>query len=318
MSTMPDAAQKKRKIAVLLPCYNEEITIAKVISDFRRELPEAEIWVFDNNSTDRSVELAQAAGARIQKIFQQGKGHVMRRMFQKIEADCYVIADSDDTYPAEAVHELILPILNEEADMVIGDRLSPASTRGADRPFHGFGNWLVQALIHLLFAQKVTDVMTGYRAFSRTFVKSCPILSTGFEIETEFTLHALDKRMRILEIPIAYRSRPSGSQSKLNTFSDGFRVLKTIFYLFKDYRPLLFFGLSGIFLVLVAIALMIPIFLEFFQTGSVPRFPTLIGSTGLMGLGISLICCGIILDSCKRYADQLFELLLMETTTHKG
>ncbi len=307
------------KIAVLLPCYNEEMTIAKVVSDFRRELPEAEIWVYDNNSKDRSVELATGAGAKIRKVTQQGKGHVVRRMFQEIEADCYVMVDSDDTYPAEDVKKLIDPILAGEADMVIGDRLSTTyDSLDKKRHFHGFGNQLVCNLIRFLFHRKVTDVMTGYRAFNRLFIKNCPVLANGFEIETELTLHTLDKRMNMLEIPIAYRDRPEGSVSKLNTFSDGFKVLKTIFILFRDYRPCLFFGLiAGGFLALSFI-LFLPVLIQYFQTGEVPRYPTLIVSGFLAVCGLLSFVCGLILDTCKKYADQMFEIALIQEKTREN
>jgi glycosyltransferase involved in cell wall biosynthesis len=231
------------KVAVLLPCYNECITIEKVIRDFRKELPEAEIWVYDNNSSDGSADLALKAGALVRRVRQQGKGHVVRRMFQEVEADVYVMVDSDDTYPADEVHKLMAPILSGEADMVNGDRLSSTYMTENKRKGHNFGNALVCTLIRLLWRTRVNDVMTGYRAFSRHFVKSCPVLAQGFEIETEMTLHTIDKRMSLIEVPIQYRDRPEGSVSKLNTISDGFRVLKTIFNLFRFYRPELFLGL---------------------------------------------------------------------------
>ena len=222
------------KVAVLLPCYNEAVTIEKVVRDFRAELPEAEIWVYDNNSSDGSADLAQAAGALVRRVPQQGKGHVVRRMFQEVDADVYVMVDSDDTYPANEVHQLIQPVLAGEADMVNGDRLSSTYMQENKRPGHNFGNTLVCTLIRLLWGQRVNDVMTGYRAFSRLFVKSCPVLAQGFEIETEMTLHTIDKRMSLIEVPVQYRDRPEGSVSKLNTVSDGIRVLKTIFNLFRD------------------------------------------------------------------------------------
>jgi hypothetical protein len=232
-------------------------------------------------------------------------------MFREIEADCYIMVDSDDTYPADVVKKLIEPILNKEADMTVGDRLSSTYHKENQRRFHSFGNTLVCSLIKMLFAKKISDVMTGYRAFSHTFVKSCPVLSPGFEVETELTLHALDKRMNIIEVPINYRDRPDGSESKLNTFSDGFKVLRTIFNLFKDYRPLLFFGIIGIVLFLIAVIMFIPVFIEYLQTGQVPKFPTLIVSVCLATMGMLSGVCGIILDSSKRYADQLFEILVL-------
>lgn len=296
------------KVAVLLPCYNEEQTIAKVVADFRRVLPAAEIWVYDNNSTDRSVELARQAGALLRLVRQQGKGHVVRRMFQEIEADVYVMVDSDDTYPAEEVQNLIAPILSGEADMVNGDRLSSTYAQENKRQFHNFGNVLVCTLIRLLFRHKIHDVMTGYRAFNRLFIKNCPVLARGFEIETEMTLHALDKRMNIVEVPIAYRDRPQGSYSKLNTVSDGIRVLRTIFNLFRYYRPLLFFGSIGAILAVVAFAMFLPVLIHYFQTGVVPRYPTLIFSGFLALGGLLAWVCGLILDSVKKYTDQMFEI----------
>ena len=301
-------ADSTEKIAVLLPCYNEELTIGRTVRQFKQALPSAEIWVFDNNSSDDTVAEARKAGARISYVRQQGKGHVVRSMFQKIDADYYIMADGDATYPAEAAPKLLKPLQEEDADMVVGDRLSGTYGTENKRKFHHFGNLLVCRLIGVLFHQKITDVMSGYRAFNRKFVKSCPILSNGFEIETELTLHALDKRMSLVEVPIIYRDRPAGSFSKLNTYSDGFRVLKTIFRLFKDYRPLLFFTSLGIFLLLGALMSFLPVFCEYLQSGLVPRFPTLICSAFLAVAGLQCITCGFILDSIKRYTDQLFEL----------
>jgi glycosyltransferase involved in cell wall biosynthesis len=298
------------RIAVLLPCYNEAITIGKVVQDFRRELPQAEIWVYDNNSTDGSAELARAAGAHVRKVTRQGKGHVVRRMFQEVDADCYLMADSDDTYPAEVAKELIAPVLAGEADMVNGDRLSSTYSAENKRRFHSFGNWLVCTLIRRLFNYDVADVMTGYRAFSWRFAKHCPVLSSGFEIETEMTIFALDKRMAIREIPIAYRDRPQGSYSKLNTFSDGFRVICTIFSLLRNYRPLFFFGSIAALLVATAAVLVTPIVIIFLRTGLVPRFPTFILACTLAICGALSVVCGLILESTKRYGDQLFEILL--------
>ncbi len=297
------------KVAVLLPCYNEELTIAKVVRDFRAQLPDAEIWVYDNNSSDRSVELAREAGAQVRHVRQQGKGHVVRRMFQEVDADVYVMVDSDDTYPADEVQKLINPILAGEADMVNGDRLSSTYMTENKRPGHNFGNTLVCTLIRLLWGQRVHDVMTGYRAFSRLFVKSCPVLAQGFEIETEMTLHTLDKRMSLVEVPIQYRDRPAGSFSKLNTVQDGLRVLKTIFNLFRFYRPELFFGIVGSVLLLLALGMFTPVLVEYFHYGVVPRQPTLnvagfLAIAGLLAYGI-----GLILGACKKQSDQLFEIL---------
>lgn len=300
-----------KKVAVLLPCYNESLTIEKVIKDFKGALPDAEIWVYDNNSTDGSAEIAEKAGAKLRYIRQQGKGHVVRRMFQEIEADCYVMVDSDDTYPADEVQKLVDPILSGEADMVIGDRLSSTYLTENKRQFHGFGNKLVRFLISWIFKQQIHDVMTGYRSFNRLFVKNCPVLSGGFEIETEMTLFACDKRMALKEVPITYRDRPEGSVSKLNTFSDGFKVLLMIFNMFRNYKPLLFFTWVALFLVLLSAIAMVPVLSDYFATGLVPKYPTLIvaGFTAMAGL-LSFVC-GLILDSVKKYNDQQFEIGLM-------
>ena len=307
--------QKNQRVAVLVPCYNEALTIEKVVKDFRAQLPDAEIWVYDNNSTDGSGELAKAAGASVRHVRQQGKGHVVRRMFQEIEADVYVMVDADDTYPADEVKKLIQPILNGEADMVNGDRLSSTYMTENKRPGHNFGNTLMCALIRLLWGQRVHDVLTGYRAFSRLFVKTCPVLAQGFEIETEMTLHTLDKRMSLVEVPVQYRDRPKGSFSKLNTVSDGFRVLFTLFNLFRLYRPELFFGTVGGVLLLIAAGLFVPVLAEYFKTGLVPRIPTQIFSGFLAIAGLLSFGVGLILGACKKQSDQLFEIL---TAQEKG
>ena len=299
-----------KKVAVLLPCYNEELTIAKVIADFRKVLPEADILVYDNNSTDRSRELAAEAGAAVRSVPQQGKGYVVRKMFQEIETDCYLMVDSDDTYPAEAAPELVRDILAGEMDMVTGDRLSTTYYEVNPRKFHNFGNSLVCFLIRLLFRHKVSDVMTGYRAFSRRFVKNCPILFSGFELETEMTLFALDRRLPFREIPVAYRDRPEGSVSKLNTYRDGFRVLKTIFLLLSNYRPLFFYGTLGAAALLVSAGFFIPVLIEYLQTGAVPRYPTLFCAVSLAVIGVLLIACGLILKTVKHYFDCLAEINL--------
>jgi len=300
------------KIAVLLPCYNEALTIEKVVRDFRRELPEGAIYVYDNNSTDGSAQLAASAGAVVRPVTQQGKGFVVRRMFQEIDADVYVMVDSDDTYPAEAVHELIKPVAEGRADMVCGDRLSSTYKTENKRPGHNFGNALVCGLIGWLWRRKICDVMTGYRVFSRRFVKTCPILSCGFEIETEMTLHTLDKRMSLVEMPVQYRDRPSGSFSKLNTVQDGIRVLKTIFNMFRVYRPFFFFGLSGAVLALISFVVMIPILSEYFETGLVPRFPTLIVACFLLTAALLSAGIALILDAVKKQADIEFEMALLK------
>ncbi len=302
--------QKSSTIAVLLPCYNESVTIGKVVGDFKAALPQADIWVYDNNSTDNSAEIAEKAGARVRHVHQQGKGFVVRRMFREIDADCYVMADTDDTYPADEVMKLVKPVLDGDAAMAVGDRLSSTYLEENKRRFHGAGNRLVRFLIGRMFNQPIHDVMTGYRAFSRLFVKNCPVLSGGFEIEAEMTLFSLDKRMPIVEVPIAYRDRPKGSFSKLNTFSDGFRVLLTIFNMFRTYKPLAFFSSVAALLFAMSFVAMVPVLRDYFQTGLVPKYPTLIvaGFTALAGL-LSLVC-GLILDSIKKYHDQAFEIAL--------
>lgn len=299
-----------KRIAVLLPCYNEASTIGKVVSDFRRELPGAEIFVYDNNSSDGSSEIAKECGATVRRVSQQGKGHVVRRMFQEIDADVYVMVDSDDTYPADEVQALIAPIVAGEADMVVGDRLSSTYMTENKRPGHNFGNALVCGLVKWLWHCQVRDVMSGYRVFSHRFVKTCPVLSCGFEIETEMTLHTLDKRLCMKEIPVQYRDRPNGSVSKLNTLSDGMRVLKTIFNMFRFYRPLAFFGIVGMFLSVVSVAMVCPVFAEYFRTGMVPRFPTLIVACFLLTAALLLVVVGLILDAVKKQSDQTFELSL--------
>ena len=272
-----------KKIAVLIPCYNEEKTVEKVARDFMEALPEATIYVYDNNSTDRTYEIATGLGERVivRKEPRQGKGNVVRSMFRDIDADCYIMIDGDDTYPAEHARELCNYILEENYDMVIGDRLSSTYFSENKRMFHGFGNRLVRYLINHLFNSDIKDIMTGYRAFSYDFVKMIPIVSSGFEIETEMTINALDKRFNIKEVPINFRDRPEGSFSKLNTFSDGMKVLRTIAVMFKEYRPMMFFGSISVFFIILAICSFVPIFVEYIQIHSVPRFPTMI---------VSLIC----------------------------
>ena len=302
----------KTRIAVLLPCYNEAQTIAKTVSDFRAALPESTVYVFDNASSDNSLVLAQESGATVIPVTQRGKGNVVRAMFREVDADIYVMADADDTYPAQEVEKLISPILEHKADMVTGDRLSTTYYSENTRPGHSLGNALVCSLVSLLWDKKVKDVMTGYRAFSRTFVKNCPIMSKGFEIETEITLHAIDKRFRLLEVPISYRNRPSGSHSKLNTFQDGFKVLGLIFNMFRLYRPLPFFGVFGSLFLLTGGIFLVPVFIDYFRTGLVPRFPTLIFSTFLLLTGMRSWVMGLILDAIKKMSDRDFELRLMD------
>ncbi|MDR0221760.1 MAG: glycosyltransferase family 2 protein [Lachnospiraceae bacterium] len=297
-------------IAILLPCYNEEQTIAKVVGDFRAALPEATVYVYDNNSTDGSAELARKAGAVVVPEYRQGKGYVIRSMFRDIDADCYILADADDTYPAAAAPRMAELVLTKRADMVIGDRLSSTYFTQNKRRLHGLGNVLVRRLINWLFHGRLNDIMTGYRAFSRPFVKGFPVLSTGFEIETEMTVHALDKRFLLHEMAIEYSDRPKGSESKLRTGRDGARVLATIFRLFKDYRPLLFFGIvSAVFFLVGALMFLVPL-IEYLSTGLVLHFPTLIVSGFiLLGAMLSLVC-GLILDTLRKQHLQDYELML--------
>ena len=299
-----------KKVAVLVPCYNEELTIGKVIEDFQAEMPEAVIYVYDNNSSDRTAEIAESLGAQVRYEYQQGKGNVIRSMFREIEADCYVMVDGDDTYPAKDAAKLAQLVLDGKADMAIGDRLSSTYFQENKRAFHNAGNRVVRGLINLLFKSHVKDIMTGCRAFNRRFVKGFPVLSSGFEIETEMTIHALDKRMALQEIPIEYRDRMEGSESKLNTFSDGFRVLKTILSLFKNYKPFMFFGLISLILALLAVGTFLPVFIGYLRTGLVMKFPTLIVSVGMATLSVLSLVCGLILDTVKKYARQFYELNL--------
>ena len=303
---------KDKKIAVLIPCYNESKTIAKVIKDYKKALPNADIYVYDNNSTDKTDEIAKKAGAIVKYEYKQGKGNVIRSMFRDIDADCYLMIDGDDTYPCENAKEMCDLVLNKKADMVIGDRLSSTYFTENKRPFHNFGNVLVRYLINTLFKSNVKDIMTGYRAFSYDFVKTFPILSKGFEIETEMTIHALDKNFLLKEIPVDYRDRPSGSVSKLNTFSDGFKVLKTIMRLFKEYKPMFFFGLVSLLFMIISLLFGTPVFIEYFKTGLVPRFPTLIFAGFMLMISILMLICGIILEVVVKKHRQLFELILIE------
>ena len=268
------------KIAVLIPCYNEAKTIEKVVSDYHRELPDASIYVYDNNSTDNTASIAQHKGAIVRHEYRQGKGNVIRSMFRDIDADCYLMIDGDDTYPAENAQEMCQLVLDGKADIVIGDRLSSTYFQENKRPFHNFGNEIVRKFINILWhpQKRIKDVMTGYRAFSPMFVKTFPILSQGFEIETEMTIHALDKNLLIASVPVRYRNRPAGSKSKLNTYTDGVRVLQTIFNMYRHYKPMHFFGSIALFFLLSAFVLFIPVFTEYIRTGLVSRFPTFIAS----------------------------------------
>lgn len=296
------------KIAVLIPCYNESRTIAKVVKEYKEALPEASIYVYDNNSTDHTDEIARTAGAIVNYEPRQGKGNVIRTMFREIEADCYLMVDGDDTYPAENARDMVDKVLKEKYDMVIGDRLSSTYFSQNKRPFHNTGNVLVRNLVNHFFHGNITDIMTGYRAFSRLFVKTFPILSKGFEIETEMTIHALDKNFALISIPVEYRNRPQGSISKLNTFSDGFKVLKTIALLYKDYKPLFFFSLIASFFALIAVLLVLPVLIEYTRTGLVPRLPTFVAVCFLMLFSMLSFSCGLILDTQGKLARQSFEL----------
>lgn len=298
------------KIAVLIPCYNESKTIAKVVADYRAALPEADIYVYDNNSTDHTDEIARQAGAIVRYEYRQGKGNVIRTMFREIEADCYLMIDGDDTYPAESAREMVDLVLNKKVDMVVGDRLSATYYTENKRPFHNLGNRLVKRLVNTIFKGDVRDIMTGYRAFSYQFAKSFPVLSQGFEIETEMTIHALDKNLSLKSVPVEYRDRPEDSVSKLNTYSDGMRVLRTIARLYKEYRPLSFFGLFAALFGAAGLILFIPVLAEFFRTGLVPRFPTLIVSGVIMTFALLLLVCGFILDTVAKKHRQLFEINL--------
>ena len=303
----------KKKIAVLIPCYNEAKTIEKVVKDYKSVLPEADIYVYDNNSKDDTDKIAKKAGAIVKYEYKQGKGNVIRSMFKDIDADCYLMIDGDDTYPKENAREMCDLILEKKADMVIGDRLSSTYFQENKRPFHNFGNVLVRGLINTLFKSNVRDIMTGYRAFSYEFVKTFPVLSKGFEIETEMTIHALDKNFLLKEVPVDYRDRPEGSISKLNTYSDGFKVLKTIARLFKEYKPTIFFSLISILFFIISLIFGVPVFVEYFKTGLVPRYPTLIFSGFMLMISILMFICGIILEVVVKKHRQLFELVLVRT-----
>lgn len=301
-----------KKIAVLIPCYNEELTVEKVIKDFKRELPEADIYVYDNNSKDKTAEIARNAGAIVKHEYRQGKGNVVRTMFMDIDADIYVMVDGDDTYPAEEVHKLIKPIEEERADMVIGDRLTNGTYQKENkRHFHEFGNNLVRKSINVLFNTKLKDIMTGYRVFNKIFVKNMPVLSPKFEIETEMSLHALDKKFIIEEIPIVYRDRPEGSTSKLNTIGDGIKVVKTIVKMFKDYKPLKFFGVIAAILFIIGLAFGIPVIVEFFKTRYITKVPTAVLATGIMILSVIIGQCGVILDTVVKHHRESYELNLL-------
>ena len=301
------------KIAVLIPCYNEEVTIKKVIEDFKKELPEAKIYVYNNNSTDKTYEIAQQMGVIVRNEYNQGKGNVVRRMFREIEADIYVMVDADDTYPANFVHELIKPIQDGKADMVVGDRLSNGTYRNQNkRKFHDFGNNLVKNSINLAFRADLKDIMSGYRAFNKIFVKNIPTLSSKFEIETEMTLHALDKRFIIKEIPIEYRDRPEGSVSKLNTVNDGIKVIKQIIKMYKDFKPRKFFWYIGTIMLLLGIIVGIPVLYEYINFKYVYKVPSAVLAMGLIILSMIIFQCGVILDTIVKQHRENYELRLIE------
>ena len=306
-------------IAVLIPCYNEAVTIAKVVDDFKRELPEAVIYVYDNNSKDETAKIAAEHGAIVRHEPRQGKGNVVRSMFRDIDADYYIMVDGDDTYPAEAARELLAPLQAGEADMTVGDRLSNGSYgEENDRAFHGFGNNLVRWLIKAIYGFAFDDVMTGYRAFSYQFVKTYPVLSRGFEIETEMTIHALHRNMQVENVIIDYRDRPAGSESKLNTYSDGFRVLRTIARLYKNYRPFGFFSTLAAVLGIISLCFLAPVLGEYFATGLVPRFPTLIVCACVLVAALLLFISGVILSSQLTKDDRDFEFHLQQVQQWKN
>ena len=305
------------KIAILIPCYNEEKTIEKVIKGFIKELPKAKIYVYDNNSTDKTAKIARKNKAIVRHEPLQGKGNVIRRMFREIDAECYLMVDGDNTYDSKAAKKLCDLVLNKQVDMAIGDRLSSTYFTENKRPFHNFGNKIVRFLINKLFKSHINDIMTGYRAFSYDFVKTFPILSRGFEIETEMTIHALDKNFYVSEIPILYKDRESGSESKLNTYRDGFRVIKTILRLFKEYKPMVFFGFLSFIFFGISLGFGIGVFIEYFKTGLVPRFPTLIFSGFMLMISVLSFVCGIILEVVVKKHRQLFELILIKTKQNK-
>lgn len=299
------------KIAVLIPCWNEQSTITKVVTDFRQSLPNAIIYVYDNNSTDASASLATSAGAIVRHEPSQGKGNVIRRMFREIGAECYIMVDADDTYPAESAREMVELVLEKHADMVIGDRLSSTYETENKRPFHNFGNNLVRDSINRLFHTDIRDIMTGYRAFSYEFVKTFPVLSSGFEIETEMTIHAIDRKMQLESIPVAYRDRPEGSESKLNTFSDGLKVLRTIVKLYRSYMPLRFFGIIATVLAFLSVLFFIPVWMDYMKTGLVERFPTLIVCGIVMVMALLMFIAGVVLSTLRQKDRRDFEFKLV-------
>lgn len=305
------------KIAVLIPCYNESLTIKKVIEDWKSALPEAKIYVYDNNSTDNAAEIAMNAGATVKYEYQQGKGNVIRRMFREIDAESYIMIDGDDTYPAEHGREMVELVLNKNVDMVVGDRLSSTYFEENKRPFHNFGNEIVRKSINRMFKSDIKDIMTGFRAFSYNFVKTFPVLSKGFEIETEMSIHAVDKNMYVENVIVDYRDRPNGSESKLNTFSDGIKVLKTIGRLYRDYRPLGFYSFLAAILAIISTIFIIPVLITYGKTGLVPEFPTLIVCGFVYLAALLSFFSGMILASIQLRNRQEFEMSLMRCEESK-
>ena len=305
------------KIAVLIPCYNEEQTIGKVVRDVREALPEAVVYVYDNNSKDRTVEVATEAGAIIRHEYKQGKGNVIRRMFREIDAQCYLMIDGDDTYPLDCAREMVDRVLKYHADMVVGDRLSSTYFTENKRPFHNFGNSLMRFGINTLFRSEIKDIMTGYRAFGYEFVKTFPVVSQGFEIETEMTIHAVNYHMQVDNVIVEYRDRPEGSESKLNTYSDGMRVIRKMLQLYKNYKPMQFFGILGGLLIVIAAILFLPILLEYFATGLVPRFPTLIVCGFMVLAAILSFFAGMILEVMCAKDRRDFEYRLNRTCSDR-
>ena len=306
------------KIAVLIPCYNESRPIGKVVSDYKAALPEATIYVYDNNSVDHTDEIAREAGAVVRYERQQGKGNVIRRMFREIEAECYLMIDGDDTYPAEYARQMVTEVLEKQADMVVGDRLSSTYFTENKRPFHNMGNSLVRKSINALFKSDIKDVMTGYRAFSYLFVKTFPVLSKGFEIETEMTIHAVDKNMRVTNVIIDYRDRPEGSESKLNTYSDGLKVLKTIFKFYKNYKPLAFFSIIGLILFVIGVCFFLPVLATYIETGLVPQFPSFIASGFFVLAALQSVFVGLTLDVLRQKDRHDFEMRLNDMQARFG
>ena len=306
------------KIAVLIPCYNESLTIKKVIEDWKSALPEAKIYVYDNNSTDNTAEIAMNAGATVKYEYQQGKGNVIRRMFREIDAESYIMIDGDDTYPAEHGREMVELVLNKNVDMVVGDRLSSTYFEENKRPFHNFGNEIVRKSINRMFKSDIKDIMTGFRAFSYNFVKTFPVLSKGFEIETEMSIHAVDKNMYVENVIVDYRDRPNGSESKLNTFSDGIKVLKTIGRLYRDYRPLGFYSFLAAILAIISTIFIIPVIITYGKTGLVPAFPTLIVCGFVYLAALLSFFCGMILASIQLRNRQEFEMELIKCEERNG